>query len=176
MSVVQEEWRVIDDFPNYMVSNFGRVKNRINNRMRSISVGKRGYPVVSLRKDNKTYLKIIHRLVAVAFIPNPNDLPQVNHIDGIKTHSYKSNLEWVSSRDNNLHARRTGLHKSDGDRAVMQIDKSNNVVNCYKSVSEASRVTNITRCTINAVLHGYVNGKGYRHKTAGGYKWRYLNE
>lgn len=68
-----------------------------------------GYLMVNLRKDRKVKLISVHRLIAITFIPNPENLPQVNHIDGVKTNNSIPNLEWCSSRDNLIHAIRTGL-------------------------------------------------------------------
>ena len=67
------------------------------------------YPQVSLWKNNKGSYFYIHRLVAQAFIPNPNNLPEVNHIDGNRTNNHVSNLEWVTSSENSFHAVQTGL-------------------------------------------------------------------
>lgn len=67
------------------------------------------YPQVRLWKDNKGTWFYIHRLVAQAFIPNPNNLPEVNHIDGNRTNNHVSNLEWVTSSENSFHAVQTGL-------------------------------------------------------------------
>lgn len=172
--ITNERWKIINDFPNYLVSDLGNIKTRKTNKLRKSSVGKRGYIVISLRKDNKTYLRTLHRLVAQAFIPNPDNLLEINHKDGNKVNNELVNLEWVTTKDNNIHARMTGLHESDGDKAVIQLDKYGNVIRVYKSVSEASRVTNICRCNINAVIHEYKNKSGYTYKTAGGYRWRYV--
>lgn len=76
-------------------------------REMSYTVNNRGYQTVVIRR--KTHM--IHRLVAQAFIPNPDNKPCVNHIDGNKLNNHVSNLEWCSIQENNLHARQTGLHK-----------------------------------------------------------------
>lgn len=68
-----------------------------------------GYIKVNLRKEGKVKMMSVHRLLAVAFIPNPENLPMVNHIDGVKTNNAIENLEWCTNRDNILHAVRTGL-------------------------------------------------------------------
>ena len=68
-----------------------------------------GYPVVSLWKDNVGTTFYVHRLVAQAFIPNPQNLPEVNHKDGIRTNANVANLEWVTSSENSYHASQTGL-------------------------------------------------------------------
>lgn len=72
-----------------------------------------GYKAVSLCKNNKGSTKTIHRLVAEAYIPNPNNLPEVNHIDGNKLNNHVSNLEWVTPSENRQHAYDTGLKKAE---------------------------------------------------------------
>lgn len=97
---------------NYFINPFGEI---INTRGKLLKQRKNnsGYNVINLyikKKYKRTFL--VHRLVALTFIPNPNNLQTVNHIDGNKDHNYVSNLEWCSYSDNNKHAYDTGLHKS----------------------------------------------------------------
>ena len=70
-----------------------------------------GYCHVTITYDGKQYIKSIHRLVAETFLPNINNLPEVNHKDGVKTHNWVWNLEWCTPKDNIHHAFRTGLKK-----------------------------------------------------------------
>lgn len=114
---MQEEWRDIKGYEGkYQVSNFGRVLSigrviiRSNSTNLSIKekyiriyVGKKGYCTAPLSKDNKCKHCKLHRLIAEAFIPNPLNLPQVNHINGIKTDNRIENLEWVNNSENQLH-------------------------------------------------------------------------
>ena len=72
-------------------------------------IEKTGYRAVSLWKEGKATRATVHTLLAKQFIPNPNNLPEVNHIDGCRIHNHVSNLEWVSRQGNALHAVRTGL-------------------------------------------------------------------
>lgn len=113
--MVTEEWRIIDDFPNYMISNFGNIK-RISRTM-----SRKGFPYTLPEKILKSYNSfssynmiklhnkegfksyLIHRLVAKAFIDNPRCLPFVNHIDGNKLNNNVNNLEWVDHRENSCH-------------------------------------------------------------------------
>ena len=161
-------WKTIAGFPNYEISNHLEVRNKTTGQQRKFSNGKRGYLVISLFHDGKMYLKPVHRLVAEAFIPNPEGKPQVNHIDGNKLNNNIDNLEWVTSKENLLHARRTGLHTSDGDIPVKQLDMDGNIIAVYKSMSEASRKTGANRSAIGKVVR-----KETRYKTAGGYRWEY---
>ena len=169
-------WKPIREFPLYEISSDGRVRRVGENKVRKISIGKRGYPVLSLRKDGKTYVRTLHRLLADAFIPNPNNLPEINHIDGNKTNFSLSNLEWCTRKHNDNHARRTGLHKSDGDKAVVQYSLSGVPIAEYKSASEAARKTGASRSAIANVCNRRKNQKGYEHKTNHGYIWRWKEE
>ena len=117
----QEQWKQIKEFNGeYEVSNLGRVRSmkRYNGiigrimpqtRQPSGRGGKLTYFAVMLHMNNKSYCRKVHRLVAEAFIPNPDNLPQINHKDGCKTNNHVSNLEWCTYQANMQHAVRTGL-------------------------------------------------------------------
>lgn len=169
---MEEIWRNISFLNNkYEVSNRGRIRNAKTKRLLKLSPSKRGYLVFSCLIEGKHKLVNVHRCVAIEFIPNPNNLSQVNHIDGDKTNADVSNLEWVSAQENILHARRTGLHISDGDKAVIQI-KDGKIIAEFKSASEAERITGIKRCNICNVCRNYC-WNGHNCKTAGGFEWKW---
>lgn len=103
--VNNEIWKPIEGFENYEVSNKGNVRN--NNfhstgkcKLIAQTPDNRGYPKVSLFKNNKRKCFMVHRLVAQAFIPNPDNLETVNHKDEVKTNNCVENLEWMSDLDN----------------------------------------------------------------------------
>lgn len=113
----KEIWKDIEGYEGkYQVSNLGRVRSLVdsngNKRIKILSYNKhpQGYLKVNLWRDNKVRYKYVHRLVARAFIPNPNSLPQVNHISGVKTENNVQNLEWVSRIENMKHSFSIGLH------------------------------------------------------------------
>ena len=111
-----EEWLPAPDFPTYHVSNFGRVKS-FKGKQRIIKPALSGsnYLFITLYSCDKAKPISVHRLVALAFIPNPKKKSEVNHRDGNKFNNHVSNLEWATSSENNLHAFNTGLMKSGED-------------------------------------------------------------
>ena len=127
-----------------------------------------GYYVVNLRKGGAAHVIPIHILVATAFLPNPDDLPTVNHKDGNKTNNDVQNLEWATYRENNMHALRFGLRRPRGS-SVVQINDSGRVVARFRSVCEASRSTGIGRSSISHCVNGRVS-------SAGGFAWQKLSE
>lgn len=111
-----EKWVEIKESDRYAVSNLGRVKPIIFTNIApltsdgTISIGNnRGYQMIQLRINNKAKGFLLHRLVAIAFIPNPLGLPEVNHKDGNKSNNCVSNLEWITHADNIMHYIKNGL-------------------------------------------------------------------
>lgn len=103
-----EQWRDIPGYEGlYQVSSLGRVKS--NKRIKSLRTDKRGYLTVWLCKDSVQKNYKAHRLVALAFIPNPENKKTVNHIDGDKQNNCVENLEWATHSENIIHANKTGL-------------------------------------------------------------------
>lgn len=93
---MEEIWKSIPEFEDYTVSNLGRVMNK-HGRIMKPSNHKQGYKLIGLKKDKKLYCRYVHRLVALAFIPNPDNLPQVNHKDECRNNNCVDNLEWCTS-------------------------------------------------------------------------------
>ena len=105
----------------------------------------------------------LHRLIAETFIPNPDNLPCVNHIDGNKTNNDLHNLEWCSLLDNIRHAYKNSLMKN--NRKVAQYDINGNYIKTYNSTNEASKETNISQSSISMCALGkYKQTKGYIFK------------
>ena len=102
-----EIFRPIDGFPDYQVSSWGRVYNTYTERFINPEETEKGYLRVDLyeQSGNRTHKKV-HRLVAEAFIPNPDGKPQVNHKDGNKKNNSYTNLEWVTDAENKEHQKR----------------------------------------------------------------------
>ena len=109
---MKEKWKDIESFESYKISNLGKVKNKNTNNILKPIQNPRGYLSAFLYKGGKVHNLKIHRLVAKAFLPNPNNLPQVNHKDGNKSNNSITNLEWCSASDNIKHAFKNGLMSS----------------------------------------------------------------
>lgn len=169
---MKEVWKDILGYEGlYQVSNLGDVKslpkhcgNRPTQEKLCSQDWCRGYKRVGLCKNSVLKHKQVHRLVAEAFIPNPENKPQVNHKNGIKTDNRVSNLEWTSVNENLNHARDV-LGKKDAHPAIKVAQIENNVIIAiFGSVSEAKKKTLINN--ISGCCRGVL-------KTAGGYKWKY---
>jgi hypothetical protein len=112
MNIAEERWETIKEFPNYMISSESRVMNKTTLNMVSISINKRHkHRAVRLWDKGKTRLLKVYRLKAQAFIPNPENKPQVNHKDGDRMNEDLSNMEWATGSENMKHSFKTGLCK-----------------------------------------------------------------
>ena len=106
-----EEWKVVEGtYGALEVSSYGRVKSNLRDgRILKTTVDKKGYHRLRMTINREKYAFKLHRLVAIAFVPNPDNKPQVNHIDGNKNNNAASNLEWASNLENAHHAMKAGL-------------------------------------------------------------------
>ena len=170
-----EEWKPIPGYEGlYEVSNYGRVRSfkwSSNGKILSPSKCGSGYCFVNLCKDGKAKLRTIHRLVAEAFIPNPNNLPLVNHQDECKENNYFENLEWCSSAYNNSYGTRTRRAVEKLSIPVVQLDKKGNFISEFESLREASRRTGIASTSISRCCKHKPG-----HYSAGGFIWIYKDE
>ena len=173
---MKEIWKDIVGYEGlYQVSNMGRVRSFKYNKVRILKPlsTNNGYLHVNLRKNNSVKGLLIHRLVAQAFLENPNNFPQVNHKDENKTNNIVSNLEWCDVKYNNNYGSRNKkasikmLNHHKISKVVLQIDKNTNVViNIFPSLIEAQRQTGCWQQHICKCCKGKL-------KTSGGYIWRY---
>ena len=166
-----ENWKEIAEYEGlYEVSDLGRVKSLGNNKYRKEKIlkpGKNnwGYLQVRLHKDGHMKMSLVHRLVAEAFIPNPQGLETVNHKDEVKTNNTVSNLEWMSQGDNVAYSQPRWAKRS-----VQMFDKSTGeLLGTFPSTHEAERVTGINQGHISECCIG-------RRKSAGGCIWKYQSE
>lgn len=96
-----EKWKPVVGYEGlYEVSNFGRVKSLRRGIIMKLQINQDGYPYVGLFRDGKPKMKTVHRLVALAFLENPQNYPEVNHIDEVKHHNNVENLEWCTHKHN----------------------------------------------------------------------------
>ena len=103
---MEEIWKDIDYFNGYRISNKGNVLGVFRNKLLKPMLNSKGYLMVRIsnNRDGKFKGLLVHRIIATHFIPNPQNKPQVNHKNGIKTDNRIENLEWTSSSENMLHA------------------------------------------------------------------------
>ena len=172
-------------FPNYSVSNFGRVRNDRYNRIMEGYTDNYGYRQVCIRNDlNQVKYVKIHRLVALAFIPNPYGLPEVNHKDEDKTNNYDWNLEWGTAKYNcNYGTRNKRIVKAQTGQTRKSVTGGKN--GRAKSVVQLSLSGELIRefsCMKDAREYGFLNytsisdccnGKRNSYK---GYKWMYKED
>ena len=167
-----EIWKPVEGFrPNYSVSNTGKIKNTNTGTIIKPMLNRFGYQEVLLYRTNGTRIRTsVARLVAKAWVPNPLNHKEVNHIDEVKTSNNAANLEWCD-RCYNMN---WGTCK---ERAVAKIVKpvvqmalDGSFIAEYESASEASRQTGVNRVSISYALRG-VDSMGRKFTTAGGYRW-----
>lgn len=164
------EWKTITEASNYEVSTDGQVRNRTTKKILKGRLSKNGYLQVSIKIDEtqKFCNRYIHRLVALHFIENPNNKREVNHIDGNKENNTLSNLEWVTSSENQKHRHLIG-NKKTSNRHIGMFNKKGEMVKDFNSILEAVAYFNKTsRVNIDNALQG-------KQYTAYGYIWKYLD-
>jgi hypothetical protein len=197
---IEEIWLPVVGYESYFeISNCGNIRsleriicfetksksgkpitktNIIKSKNLKISIGNHGYYQVNLCVNGTQKTVNVHRLVAKAFIPNPENKPEVNHKDGVKTNCTVFNLEWNTCSENNQHAYDTGLRQStwtdkfgaDAPRSkpVIQLDKIGNVLNRFTCAREAERKTSVRYQHISSCCVG-------KRLSAGGYVWKFDN-
>jgi hypothetical protein len=176
---MKEIWKDIKGYEGlYQVSNYGRVKSleRIVDHKKTGKVFHKerilkqntcyGYKTVILCKNSKTKSERVHRLVAQAFIPNPNNMPQINHKNQIRNDNYYKNLEWCDSKYNNNYGNRSEKIAEQTRKRVEQYDLNGNYIKTWNSLTSVEKELKIHIENIIKVC------KGLRNKT-GGYIWKY---
>lgn len=122
--------------------------------------------------ENRTRMYYVHRLVAKAFIPNPHNLATVNHKDLDKSNNNVTNLEWLTQRDNTIHAVVNNKNIKRG-RKVHRYTMGGEYIDSFDNVSKASRETGINRASIQECCKPFRSNQGH---SAGGYIWRYAEQ
>lgn len=168
MIFIQEIWKDIDGYEGlYQVSTYGNVKRMpgktSNGRILKPFADKNGYLCIGVSKNGVRKTFKIHRLVAMIYLPNPENLPEVNHKDENKTNNCVSNLEWCDHAYNSQYGTRGEKIAQALSKAVYSIDESGNVEH-FRSLSDAQRITGIYMANILCVLRG-------EYSRAGGRRW-----
>lgn len=160
---MEETYKTIKDYPNYEVSSGGRVRNTKTGRVLRPSLNTGGYQHVGLPTNGKPKSHYIHRLVASAFIPNPENKRTVNHIDGDKTNNRVDNLEWCDDGENQKHAYRTGLkHPSGGSpKQKVRCVETNQI---FESLRQTSEYFDCGVANVHCSIHSGCRCKGYHFK------------
>ncbi len=159
-----ESWADIQGFPNYLVSNFGRIWNAKHNRFLK-PFYKFGYAFVCLYHNGESFDIRIHRLVAAAFLPTSLDRSEVNHEDGDKNYNYIENLEWATRSENMIHAFRTGLKIPTNRRPVRVIETGLT----FESLTECANAIGGSPGNIRHCLMGKI-------KTHCGFTFEYIDK
>lgn len=174
---MSEEWRAIKGFEGYEVSDLGRVKSTKYNKSRILKpcYDKRGYARLILMQNGKGKAKLVHRLVAEAFIVNPCRFPEVNHKDENPRNNELSNLEWCDKVYNSVYGTRIERMKANSDYEALaeknrirvnQYDLQGNFIKQWKSANECKSVLGFDNSHIAKCCRGV-----YKH--AYGFKWSY---
>lgn len=173
-----EKWRDVDGFPGYRVSNLGRVKGPRKNSLKLVDGGQ-GYLKVTLSNNGKHMDKRVNRLVAQAFLPNPENLPVVMHRDNDRSNNRVDNLAWGTYSENNQWMHTCGRHPtniSDEDREkaykirrspVKSINLDTLEERFFDSQHDAARSLGVSQQHIWGVLNGH-------RRSTGGYRFEYM--
>jgi hypothetical protein len=187
--VLKEKWKWIEGFKGlYKVSDKGRIKSYHKNKEKGfILSGKNnnGYNNITLAKNGKHYYKKIHRIVAKAFIPNPKNKPQVNHIDSDIHNNCVKNLEWVTPKENARYAVKNNpdmikgiidYNKYERPNTIQQYSLNGKLLNEFVNAKEAERQTGVCGRNILQVANQKEYKPGKTRKQAGGFLWKIKNE
>lgn len=162
--ILDELWKQIEGYEGlYEISNYGQVRTRKNQILKA-NIINGGYEQVSLYSSSQKKSCLVHRLVAQAFIPNPKDKPQVNHIDGNKRNNAVTNLEWTSAKENMKHSVENNIRTD--IKPVDMFSASGEFIRTFPSISTAGKEMGIPHNNISRCCR-----KRYGYKTAGGYVW-----
>lgn len=178
---MKEEWRDILGYENYyQISNLGRVKSldyidkrgwKRKSKKLKYNIDRNGYVRVKLTNSKGQKYYQVHRLVAQAFIPNPNNLPQVNHKDSIRNNNCVNNLEWITCSENNKYAyncgKRTKKFGKDNHRSkkIIQYTKDGIEIKRFDSLTECAKELKLNEPNISMVCSG-------KRQTCGGYVFK----
>lgn len=167
-----EEWKQVVGYPMYQVSNLGRIMS-FNKRYKKPRIVKGitdhdGYQKVYVSNGESFKRMFVHRIVALAFIPNPNNLPVVNHKDENRQNNRAENLEWCTVRDNTIYNGMPMRRAEPLRIPIIQMDLNSNFIKLWRCRADIERETGFHGGNITRVCQG-------TRPTAHGYKWKYAN-
>lgn len=163
------KWEYIEELNNlYLVSDTGIIKKSKTRKILKTKLNEKGYEIVVIMIKGKKHILRVHRLVAKAFIPNPNNLPQVNHIDGNKLNNCVNNLEWVTNEENYAHAIKNNLIRKDIKPIALYIDGEE--IKSYSNIRDASKKT---LTPYNTIYYSLKHSK-HKHKKTKNIYWKYI--
>ena len=163
--LLSEEWKDIPGYEGlYEVSNLGRIRNKKTGRILKLETSHQGYKRIRFSKGGKKFA--VHRLVAEAFIPNPQNLPMINHKDEDKTNNAVDNLEYCDCKYNNNYGTAIIRRAENNKKSVMQFDLSGKFIKEFASVGAAAEEIGVSIGTLSGALTG-------QQKTSKGYLWKY---
>jgi len=161
-------WHNIPGFEDYEITRCGKIRKKSSRREFKFTPDKDSYFKTALRKNGVRHYLRVHRLVAMTFLPNEDNLPLVNHKDGNKQNNHVSNLEWCTYQENVVHGfdvlGRKGYNGGMNKRVAKVDPNTGKILAVYSSMKEASKANGLKSVSINHVIAG-------RNKTAKGFKW-----
>jgi len=165
-----EVWKDIVGYEGlYKVSNLGNIVSTYTGNLMKLGTGARGYLIVGMTKNKKQTTHTVHRLVAIAFIPNPNNYPQVNHKDEVKTNNMADNLEWCTGIYNMHHGKTIERASAGRCKKVNQYTLDGTFVRTWESLKSAGQFLGIFPSHISRCCTGEL-------RQTGGYKWEYSKD
>ena len=161
------EWREVKEYRNYEVNQFGQIRHKIRKQILKPRSNNGGYQYVNFKINGKNTNFAVHRIVANAFIPNPNGYTEINHKDYDKTNNCIENLEWVTSSQNKQHAYLRKENRESHGKKVNQFTKDGIFIKTFSSVSAAAAEMG---CCVAAISNCCLG----RTKTSQGYRWSFV--
>ena len=161
------EWREVKEYSNYEVNQLGEIRHKKRQKILKPRDNNGGYQYVNFKINGKNTNFAVHRIVANAFIPNPNGYTEVNHKDYNKKNNCVDNLEWVSSSQNKQHSYLKQENKKSRGKAVNQYTKEGMFLKIFDSVSDAAKELG---CCVAAISNCCLG----RTKTSQGFRWSFV--